>query len=301
MEEVKEIKSVTIVPFTLMSSAVSAVMGLIYAVILVLILGLVAVFLPSTASAITGILLTSAVAIILVLPVGSFLLSILSSFLLAFIYNLLVPKVGGIKLGMHDMKEVRSLPVIPLSLMVSILYTIFSFLLMLIVAPLIMVVLQGAAIAAVSTSSSVVPDSGGLGALGIIGIILMIIGIPVVVFIFTFIYSALLALFYNLLAPKIGGVRFKFNEVKDNLFEIKKIKPIPLALISAVVLTILNFLFSLPQIIMYFAIGNTLGGIGYFLGNTIGSFIATFIIYAIMALLYNFLRPAIGGVELELE
>ncbi len=300
MEEIKEIKSVTIVPFTLMSSAVSAVIGIIYAIILVLVLGMVAIFLPAEASIISGILLTSAVAIILVLPVGTFLMSILFSFLLAFIYNLLVPKVGGIQLGMVEMKEVRSLPVIPLSLMVSILYTIFTFILMLVIAPILMVVLQGAAIAAVSTSSTL-PDIGGLGALGIIGIIIMVIGIPIVVFICTFIYSALLALFYNLLAPKIGGVRFKFNAVKDNLFEIKKIKPVPLALISAVVLTILNFLFSIPQLIMYFAIGNPLGGIGYFLGNTIGSFIAIFILYAIMALLYNFLRPVIGGVELELE
>jgi hypothetical protein len=300
MEELKEIKSVTIVPFTLMSSSVSAIIGLIYAFILILVLGLVAVFLPAEASAIVGILLTFAVALILVMPVGSFLISILFSFLLAFVYNLLVPKVGGIKLGMTDMKEVNSLPVIPLSLMVSILYTILTFLIMLVVAPVLMIVLQGTALLAASYNSSLA-GLNGIGALGIIGIVVMIIAIPIVVFISTFIYSALLAIFYNLLAPKIGGVRFKFKAVHDNLFEIKKIKPVPLALISAVVLTILNFLFSIPQIIIYFAVGNPLGGIGYFLGNTIGSFIVIFIIYAIMALLYNYLRPVIGGVELELE
>ncbi len=300
MEELKEIKSVAIVPFTLMSSSISAVVGLIYALILILVLGVVAVFLPSEASIITSILMTVSVAIIIILPVGSFLLSILSSFLIAFIYNLLVPRIGGIKLGMVEMKEIRSLPVIPLSLMTSFIYTILTFLIMLIVAPLLVVVLQGAALASISTSNSMV-GLEGLGAIGLIGIVIMVIGIPILVFVGTFIYTALMALLYNFLAPKMGGIKLKFNTLKDNSFEIKKIPPIPLALISAVVLTILNFIFSLPSLAMYFATGNAIGGIGYFFGNTIGSFIAIFIIYAIMALLYNYLRPIIGGVELELE
>lgn len=300
MEELKEIKSVAIVPFTLMSSSISAVVGLIYALILILVLGVVAVFLPSEASIITSILMTASVAIIIILPVGSFLLSILSSFLIAFTYNLLVPRIGGIKLGMVEMKEVRSVPVIPLSLMASFIYTILTFLIMLIVAPLLVVVLQGAALASISTSSSMV-GLEGLGAIGLIGIVIMVIGIPILVFVCTFIYTALMALVYNFLTPKMGGIRLKFNTIKDNSFEIKKIKPIPLALISAVVLTILNFIFSLPTLVMYFATGNAIGGLGYLLGNTIGSFIAILIIYAIMALLYNYLRPVIGGVELELE
>lgn len=299
MEELKEIKSVTIVPFTLMSSAISAVLGLIYALILIVTFGVVAIFVPSITSSIVGILLTSAVAIILVLPVSSFLMSIMSSFLLAFLYNLLVPRIGGIKLGMHDMKELRSLEVISISLMLSALYTIFTFIIMLIMAPILMLILQGAALSAISTST--MPELGGIGALGIIGIIVMVIGIPILVFISTFIYSAIMALLYNFLAPKIGGVRLKFTSVKDNILEIKKIKPIPLALILAVVSTILNFLFSIPQIIMYFAVGEPLFAIGYFLGNTAGTFIAVFIIYSITALIYNFLRPTIGGVELELD
>jgi hypothetical protein len=299
MEELKEIKSVAIVPFTLMSSSISAVLGLIYALILILVLGAVAVFIPSESHIINSLLMTASVAIIIILPVGSFLLSILSSFLIAFIYNLLVPRIGGIKLGMFEMKEIRSVPVIPLSLMASSIYTILTFLIMLIIAPLLVVVLQGAALASISTSSSMAVE--GLGAIGLIGIVVMVIGIPILVFVFTFIYTALMALVYNFLAPKMSGIRLKFNTIKDNSFEIKKIKPIPLALISAVVLTILNFIFSLPTLAMYFATDNAPGGLGYFLGNTIGSFIAIFILYAIMALLYNYLRPFVGGIELELE
>lgn len=300
MEEIKEIKSVTIVPFTLMNSAISAILGLIYALILILVLGLVAIFIPTTTSGIIGLLLTSALAVILILPTGYFLINIMFSFLMALFYNLLVPRVGGIKLGIHDMKEIRSIPVIPLSLMTSILYTIYTFILMLIVAPILMLALQGATFAAISTTSSL-PELGGLGALGFIGIIIMIIGIPIMVFISTFISSALMALLYNFLAPKIGGIRLKFKSIQNNLFEIKKIKPIPLALILAVVTTILNFLISIPNTLMYLAVREPLFAIGYLIGNTVGTFILVFIIYAITALIYNFLRPTIGGIELELE
>lgn len=299
MEESKEIKSVSIVPFTLMSSLISAVLGLLYALIFILTLGVVAIFVPSISSSIAGILFTSAVAIILILPVSSFLLSIFSSFILVLTYNLLVPRIGDIKLKMRDMKEVRSVEVIPLSLMLSTLYTILSFIIMLIVAPILVLVIQFAALSAISTST--LPELGGIGALGIIGIIVMVIGIPLLVFISTFICIAIMALLYNFLTPKIGGIRLKFSTVTDNLFEIKKIKPVPLALILAVVSTILNFLFSIPSIIMYFAMGKPLMAIGFLLWNTAGTFIVVFIIYGIVALLYNFLRSAIGGVELELD
>lgn len=300
MEELKEIKSVAIVPYTMMSSSISAVVGLIYALILVLVLGVVAVFLPSEASIITGILMTFSVALIIILPVGSFLISILSSFLIAFIYNLLVPRVGGIKVGIVEMEEIMSISVIPVSLILSVLYTIITFLIMLIVAPILVVALQGATLAAISTSTSVA-GLDGLGALGIIGMLVMIIGVPIVVLVATFISTAIMALVYNFLAPKIGGVKLKFASIREKSFEIKKISPIPLALIGAVVMTVVNFIFSIPTLIMYFATGNLFGGIGYFFGNTLGSFIGVFIIYAIMALIYNYLRTVIGGVELELE
>ncbi len=300
MEELKEIKSVAIVPYTLMSSSISAVLGLIYALILVLILGVVAVILPSEASIITSILMTLSIALIIILPVGGFLISILSSFLTAFIYNLLVPRIGGIKVGILDMEEIISIPVIPASLMLSVLYTIITFLIMLIVAPIIVLALQGAALATISTSTAVA-GVGGLGALGVLGIIIMIIGVPIVMLISTFISTAIMTLLYNFLTPRMGGIKLKFDSIGEKSFEIKKIAPIPVALIGAVVLTIVNFIFSLPSLVIYFASSNPWGGIGYLLGNTLGTLVFTFIIYAIMALLYNYLRKVVGGVELELE
>lgn len=297
MEELKEIKSVAIVPYTLMSSSISGVLGLIYAIILILIMGVVSVVLPAEFSFLSSIMATLAVALILVLPVGLFLFSALSSFLMALLYNILVPKIGAIKLGLVEMEEVRSIPVISVSLMISIIYTILTFLVMLVVAPTVVLSLQFSALISATTTAGLEVFS----AMGIIGIIIMVIGIPIMVLIGSFIFTALSTILYNILAPKIGGLRLKFSSKTGSMFEIEKIPPLPLAIITTVVLTIVNFIFSLPSLGTYIISGNYIGGLGYVVGNIVGSLISTFIIYAIMALLYNYLRPRIGGVELELE
>jgi hypothetical protein len=301
MEDIKEITSVRIVPFTLMSSSVSAVLGLLYAIILLIVFGLVALFVPEVGQ-VAGLLASLGVALIIALPVATFFFSVLSSFVMALIYNLLVPRIGGIKLGM-DGKEVKSIPVVPVSLMLSMLYTVLTFIVMLVVAPILAVLLEGAALAA-STATVAIPELSGMGdasGVGIIIAIIMIIGVPIIVFITTFIYAVVVAFLYNLLAPRIGGVRLKMKLASHGFCEIKKIPPVPLALILAVVLTIVNFIFSLPTAAANMVSEGVVYGLGYLVGNTVGYLIVTFIVYALTALIYNFLRPKIGGVEIKLE
>ena len=301
MEDIKEITSVRIVPYTLMSSSISAVLGLLYAIIILIVFGLVALFVPEV-NQVMGLLASLGVALIIALPVATFFFSILSSFVMALIYNLLVPRIGGIKLGI-DGKEVKSIPVVPVSLMLSLLYTVLTFIVMLVVAPILAVLLEGAALAA-STATVAIPELSGMGdasGVGIILAIIMIIGVPIVVFITTFIYAVVVAFLYNLLAPRIGGVRFKMKLASHGFCEIKKIPPVPLALILAVVLTLVNFIFSLPTAAVNMASEGVVYGLGYLVGNTVGYLIVSFIIYALTAIIYNYLRPMIGGVEIKLE
>jgi len=301
MEDIKEITSVRIVPYTLMSSSISAVLGLLYAIIILIVFGLVALFVPEV-NQVMGLLASLGVALIIALPVATFFFSILSSFVMALIYNLLVPRIGGIKLGM-DGKEVKSIPVVPVSLMLSLLYTVLTFIVMLVVAPILAVLLEGAALAA-STATVAIPELSGMGdasGVGIILAIIMIIGVPIVVFITTFIYAVVVAFLYNLLAPRIGGVRLKMKLASHGFCEIKKIPPVPLALILAVVLTLVNFIFSLPTAAVNMASEGVVYGLGYLVGNTVGYLFVSFIIYALTAIIYNYLRPMIGGVEIKLE
>ncbi|MDP3065526.1 MAG: hypothetical protein Q8N08_02210, partial [Methanobacteriaceae archaeon] len=182
----------------------------------------------------------------------------------------------------------------------SLIYTVLTLLAMLIIGPLLAILFQGASLASLSNVAEM-PEISGIGTFGAVIAVILVIGVPIIVFISSFISMALTALFYNLIAPKIGGVKFKFKDASHSFCEIKKIPALPLALISSVVLTIVNLIFSLPSFAGYLISGEILLGFGYLIGNIIGNFLSILILYAIMAAIYNFLRPKIGGVEIELD
>ena len=49
MVDIKEIKTIELVPFTLMTSSITAIIGLIYAIILLITFGALAAFIPGAA------------------------------------------------------------------------------------------------------------------------------------------------------------------------------------------------------------------------------------------------------------
>ncbi len=57
----------------------------------------------------------------------------------------------------------------------------------------------------------------------------------------------------------------------------------------------------LLNFVTFASAGDAVGGLVSLIANIISSFIGYFIIVAIVAFLYNFLAPKIGGVKLELE
>jgi len=301
MEDIKEIKSVRIVPYTLMSSSVSAVLGLLYAIVLLIVLGIIALVVPGVGQYAT-ILASLGVALIITMPVLNFFFSILSSFVKALIYNLLVPRIGGIKVSM-DGDEVKSIPIVPVALMLSILYTVLAFIVMLVVAPILAVFMEGTTLIAGSTAAAIPELSGMAGAsgAGIILAIILIIGVPIIFFITTFLYAVVATILYNLLSPIIGGVKLKMEQASHGLCEIRKIPPVSLALILSVVLTIVNLLYQLPSAAMNIALDGVAIGLVGLLGSIVVYFIVFNIVYILMALIYNFLQPKIGGVEIKLE
>ena len=295
MSDLKEIRSIRVVPFTLMSSSISAVMGFLYAIVLVVIMGIAGTSL-SQGNLGAGTIATLALAMILALPTASFLITTLQSFLETVLYNIFVPRLGGIKLELEDLNEVKSVPVVPFALMVSSIVTVLMFLVMLILGPLFMSLIQGAAL------SGRIPGVESLGALGILGILIMIIGVPIVTFVVVFIVSALTAIFYNLLAPKIGGIQLEFALLSEKLHEIKSIPVVKFAVILTVVGAILAFIFGILGMALSIAGGTSASSAALdLLINVVINFVIGFVVYAITAALYNFLAPKIGTVKLELE
>ncbi|MBP2046110.1 hypothetical protein J2756_001348 [Methanobacterium aggregans] len=301
MSDIKEIKSIRIVPYTLMNSSISAVVAFIYAIFIVIIFGVVGVFLPSSLGITSGVIASLGVAVIILLPVGSFVFTVTQSFLTALIYNVFVPRIGGIKLELVDLKEIVSVPVVPFALMLSAISTAIVFIAMLIIGPILLIGLQGAAIAA-TYQGTVIPGLGSIGALGIVGLLILVIGVPIMMFVASFIMTALTAIFYNLLAPKIGGIEFEFEALKGKLYGINSIPPIKLALVVSIVMAIVNFIFQLLSTVGSIATGSSAAaGVISLLINVVFNLVITFIVYAIMAVLYNYLAPKIGTVKLELE
>jgi hypothetical protein len=306
MSDMKEIKSIKIVPYTLMTSSVSAVWGLLFAIILLIFAGAFSAALPSQFSSFSGFLLGLGVAGLVVFPVGSFLLSITQSFLYALIYNLLVPKLGGIQIELADMSEITKAGVIPFALIVAAVTAVFQFLIQLVFVPLqylsIGFITTMAKTIATTTNSTIATSSmGSLGAFSALGAILNIILTPIITFIVIFIGAVILAALYNVLAPKLGGIKIGLSEKAHGFLGIDSISPVALGLIVGAIAAVFGIIIGILFLIILAIAGSALAGLVMLFVFAIGGFIVIFIAYALTAVFYNFLAPKIGGFEIKLE
>jgi len=305
MVEVKEIKSIELVPFTLMTSSIGAILALIYAIILLITLGALAAFIPTA-----GLIFASlGISMIVLYPIGTFLVYITLSFVTALIYNMLVPRLGGIKLGLEE-DEVRSVPVVSFALIMAGVAAVWAFIIGLLLAALIVPVttlvstiiplVSSIAANATNLTPATLPTGSVVGTGGVVIAVLLIIALPILVFVFGFIGHALAAIFYNFIIPRVGGVKLLFAPAGTN-HEITSIPVVAASLALASVAVIFGIIYGIIGLINGLAAGNASMGVGSLIGNIIGSFIGTFIMVALITIFYNFLAPRIGGVQLGLK
>jgi len=326
MVDVKEIKSIELVPFTLMTSSISAIIGLIYAILLLIAFGVLSAVLPGAALVFASL----GISLIIIYPLGTFLVYIVLSFLTALIYNKLVPRLGGIKLGLEG-NQVTSLPVVSFALIqsgvaaiwaliVGLLLTAVILPLTTLVSTVIPLVMQlgveaiNNATAMLSTSSIAnnvsinatnftatnLPNGSTVGTGGVVIALMLIIGLPIAVFILVFIGNALAAIFYNYIIPKVGGVKLQFAPA-GTAHEITSIPVVAASLAIAVVALIFGIISGLVGLITMAAAGNAVSGVEFLIYDIIRYFVGTFIMVAIVTIIYNYLAPRIGGVQLNLE
>ena len=296
--ELKEIKDIKIVPFTLLTSSVSAVLAFIGAIILLLVLGIATLILPSQFAQLSAIFTGLGIAAIIIYPIGAFLLSVMTGFISVLLYNYLVPRIGGVKLAM-DGNNLESIPVVSVALILSIIAAIWAFVIGLMLASVIPLIVG--AINASGASLGTALPVGSLGALGLIGALILIIGLPILAFIVVFISYALYAILYNYIATRVAKIQLNFNVVNGAWFDLTSVPAVPAALAVAVVLTVLGLIQGIISLIGSIATGNIVFGLGQLVGNVIGSFLEGFIITAIAAVVYNFLVPKLGAIRLKLE
>ena len=297
MVDVKEIKSLKLTPFTKMSATIYGILGLIGALVMLVALTIIQVsgVLPQIGqfNLVTGI----GIPLIILLPIGAFFSTIVASFFSVLLYNTLVPRLGGVKLELEG-NEVEKIPVISFSLILSAIGAIWAFIIGLVlsavISPLFSLISAISASPAAANitanitnaSGATMPTGAEVGTAGILMSLVLIIGLPIIVFVFGFIWNALFAIFYNYIVTRVAKIQLEFGQITESLHELKQIPVIPTALAVALVYTLL-------------------GLISGILSGNYGEFISNFIIYfietALIALLYNYLAPKIGTIKLNLE
>ena len=98
-----------------------------------------------------------------------------------------------------ETKTIKKVPVVPFALMLALIEAILAF-----VVAIIYVATMGAFIAKIP---GVAEQAGIIAGLGIAALILF----PVVTFILVFIVYAIFALLYNVLAPRVGGIKLELE------------------------------------------------------------------------------------------
>lgn len=294
MVDVKEIKSVKLTPFTRMSAIIYSVLGFIAAIfmlIVTIIIQALGVF-PQLGqfNLVTGV----GIPLIILIPIFSFLITITVSFVSVMIYNALVPRLGGVKLELEGI-EVIKIPEVPFALILSAIGAVWAFIAGLVMAAVISPMFslfttlpEASNISANFTNitGATMPSGAEFGAFGALVTILLIIGMPILVFVFGFIWNVLFALFYNYIVTRVSKIQLEFSQISEKLHELKHIPVMPTALAVALTYALLGIISGILN-----------GNFGEFISNFIVYFIGT----ALTAYLYNYLAPKIGSVKLNLE
>jgi hypothetical protein len=113
---------------------------------------------------------------------------------------------------MGDVKEVESLPVVAFSLIISVISLILTFL-----AGIIWFIIGYSAlysltttIIALNNNTTAVVNSVA-SSITAMGALYLIIVWPIMAFIMTFIGAAIIAILYNVLAPRVGGIKLEIK------------------------------------------------------------------------------------------
>lgn len=291
----KEIKSVKLISFTKMSASIHAIIGFVAAIVALVSLIIVqaAGIIPSQLGQF-NLALEVGIPLLIILPISAFLITVTMSFVSAMLYNALVPRLGGIKLELEGI-DVMKIPVVSFALILSAIGAIWAFIFGLLMAafitPIFTFLLTSPLTANITANitnatGTALPSSAAFGAAGVILVLLLVIGLPILVFVFGFIWSALFAIFYNYIIIRAVKIKLEFLKITENLHELKHIPVLPTALAVALVFTLLGIISGIFS-----------GNYAQFITNFIQYFIET----AIIALSYNYLAPKIGSIKLNME
>ena len=279
MVSVKELKSVELSSYTIMSTAIAVLFSIIVSIIVIIGFGIIS---PQTIGA--SIYIASTII------VGTLMYSTYNAFCQGFLYNALAKKMNTIKFALKDEKEIVKVSTTETAIIISMIITIQVILLYLVsvfIVPLL-----------ISSIMQTLMYSGQSELAYALYQFLMILSQPITIamlifgtFIITFVFILLGCYIYNILANSGRGAVVNLTK-EGNYTAVESVDVLKFAIAFAVIGGILNLILAIVTL--------TSGDITSAIGSIIGGFIGAFIDGALLAIFYNFLAPKLGKLKLEL-
>lgn len=282
--DMKKLVNIKEVPYTLISSSLSAIWGLITAVILVI--ASIIAYGIGASSEISQILLGVlgfSVGSIISFPILIFLTSLGSNFLFALVFNLVSPKFGPIQVGFEDDTKLSKIDPMSAGIINAVIAVITSLLWNLAFQPMIYL-----------TMASFNPFM-------IFSLIGSIIGTIIGGGICAFIVGALFAVTYNFIVKYVSPALVKFEDRAHGFVELVEIDPVSTSLSFTLVSTFWTAIFTILAIIIAAILGVFLPGLLIGILIIIITFLVSFVVISCSAYLYNFLVTKIGGIKFKFE
>lgn len=280
MVSVKELKSIDLSSFTIITTAIGVLFSIISAIIMTVYLGIttpngfgVAIYLIST------------------IVVGTFMYTIYNTFFQGFMYNLLAKKINNIKFVFDGGKiiKVTTTETAIITAMIATIQAILIYLVSVLVLPLL---INAAVQTLLYAGQQILAYS--------LYQFMMLISQPTTIamfifgtFIMTFVFILLGCYIYNILASRGRGIEVKLSQ-ENNMTVIESVDMIKFAIAFGIINGVLSIITAIVMIVS----GGTATSAIF---NIIISLVIGFISGALVALFYNFLAPKLEKLKLELN
>lgn len=280
MSSIKEIKSIELASYTVITTSIGIVFSIIAAI---------ALMIPISMSSPEGI--NIAIYILPTIVVGTLIYETYRNFFEGFIFNALSKRLKKIRFVLNDESEIVQVSTTEPAIITSIILTIEIILLYLVLVMLLPILVTSFIQTLMFTGQQVLAYN--------LYQFLMILSQPTTIlmiifgtFIITFVFTLLATYIYNILAKSGRGIVVELSD-ENNLTVLESINTLKFAIAFAVVSGVLNIILA---IIMMISGGQPTAA----LGNIIGGFISGFVLGALISIFYNVLSPKLGKLKLEL-
>lgn len=277
---IKEIKSIELASYTVITTSIGIVFSIIAAI---------ALMIPISMSSPEGI--NIAIYILPTIVVGTLIYGTYRNFFEGFIFNALSKRLKKIRFVLNDESEIVQVSTTEPAIITSIILTIEIILLYLVLVMLLPILVTSFIQTLMFTGQQVLAYN--------LYQFLMILSQPTTIlmiifgtFIITFVFTLLATYIYNILAKSGRGIVVELSD-ENNLTVLESINTLKFAIAFAVVSGVLNIILA---IIMIISGGQPTAA----LGNIIGGFISGFVLGALISIFYNVLSPKLGKLKLEL-